>query len=429
MKTTKPSAIALLPLFVFFGLYLAVSIAEGSFYKMPITVAFLASALVAIVMSGGAIMERIDRFSRGASERNIMLMIWIFVLAGAFAASAKAMGGVEATVNLTMHLLPSNMLLVGIFLAACFISFSMGTSVGTVVALVPIATALAPKIGIEIPYITSIIVGGALFGDNLSFISDTTIAATQTQGCSMRDKFRVNLRIVLPAAIIVGVIYLLQGSSVEYPTTSESIEWVKVIPYLSVIALSLIGINVIAVLCVGTLLSGIIGILSGGFGVWDYTQSMGSGIVSMGELIIITMLAGGVLEMIRHNGGLEFIIAQLTRHIRGRRMAEAAIAGIVSLANLCTANNTVAIITTGGIARDIATRYNIDPRRSASIMDTFSCFVQGLLPYGAQILMASSLSGVLPIEIVATLYYPMLIGVMGALAIIFGFPRKYTTQQ
>lgn len=426
MTKVKPSAIALLPLVVFFGLYLAVSLVEGDFYKMPIPVAFVASALVAIMMSGGAIMERIDRFSRGASERNIMLMIWIFVLAGAFAASAKAMGGVEATVNLTMHLLPSNMLLVGIFLAACFISFSMGTSVGTVVALVPIATALAPKIGVEIPYITSIIVGGALFGDNLSFISDTTIAATQTQGCSMRDKFRVNLRIVLPAAIIVGAIYFMQGSSVEYPTTSENIEWIKVLPYLSVIALSLMGINVIAVLCIGTLLSGFIGIVSGGFTVWDYTQSMGAGIVSMGELIIITMLAGGVLEMIRHNGGLDFIIVQLTSHIRGRRMAEAAIAGIVSLANLCTANNTVAIITTGGIARDIAKRYGIDPRCSASLMDTFSCFVQGLLPYGAQLLMASSLSGVRPLEIVASLYYPMLIGVMGTLAIIFGFPRKYT---
>ncbi len=424
MQTPKPSALALLPLFVFFGLYLTVSIIVGDFYKMPITVAFVAASITAIVMERGTtIAERIERFSKGASDKNIMLMLWIFVLAGAFASSAKAMGGVEATVNLTMHILPSHMLLVGIFFAACFISFAMGTSVGTIVALVPIATAIAPKIGVDVAYITAVIVGGAFFGDNLSFISDTTIAATQSQGCSMRDKFKVNFFIVLPAAIIAMAIYLVQGSHVEYPTLSESVDWVKVIPYVSVIVLSLVGVNVLIVLCVGTLLSGVIGVATGGFGVWDFTQSMGSGITSMGELIIITMLAGGVLEMIRHNGGLEFIIRALTRRVKGSKMAEFSVAALVSIANLCTANNTVAIITTGGIARDIAQRYGVDPRRAASVLDTFSCFVQGLLPYGAQLLMAASLSGATPLEIIPNIYYTVLVGVMGVIAILFNYPR------
>ncbi len=427
-KTTqyKPSPMALLPLFVFFALYLTVSIVEGDFYKMPITVAFIAAAIVSIAMRPKTPLgDKIERFSRGAADKNIMLMIWIFILAGAFASAAKAMGGVEATVNLTMHLLPSNMLLIGLFFAACFISFAMGTSVGTVVALVPIATALAPKIGVEIPFITAIIVGGAFFGDNLSFISDTTIAATQSQGCSMRDKFHTNLLIVLPAALIAGAIYLFQGSSVAYPPTVDSVEWVKILPYVSVIAMSILGINVLIVLCTGTLLAGIIGVTSGSFGVWDFTQSMGSGVVSMGELIIITMLAGGMLEMIRHNGGLQYIIELLTRRVKSRRMAEASIGGIVALANLCTANNTVAIITTGGIARDIATRYGVDPRRSASIMDTVSCGVQGLLPYGAQMLMASSLSGAAPLDIISDLYYPMLVGGVIITSIAFRLPRKF----
>ncbi len=427
MNSNRKNGWALLPLYTFFGLYLGVSLAIGDFYMMPITVAFIAASIVAIMMGlkSETIAKRIEQFSKGAGDKNIMLMLWIFVMAGAFAASAKAMGGVEATVNLTLWLLPSQMILVGLFIAACFISFSMGTSVGTVVALVPIASALAPKIGIDIGYITSIIVGGAFFGDNLSFISDTTIAATQSQGCSMRDKFKVNLAIVLPAALIASAIYLMQGAEVATPEVTESIEWIKVIPYLSVIAMSIMGVNVLVVLTIGTLLSGVIGLATSGFSIWGYTESMGAGVIGMGELIIITMLAGGVLELIRRDGGLEYIIDGLTRHIKGSRMAELSIAALVSVANLCTANNTVAIITTGGIARDISQRYGIDPRRSASLLDTFSCFIQGILPYGAQLLMASSLSGQTPFEIIPTLYYPMMVGAMGLIAIAAQFPRRY----
>lgn len=422
----KPSLLALLPLLVFFILYLTVSVVVGDFYKMPITVAFVIASITAVLMcSGVPFNERIKHFSKGASDSNIMLMVWIFILAGAFAQSAKAMGAVEATVNLTMDLLPSSMLLVGIFTAACFISFSVGTSVGTIVALVPIATGIAPKIGVDISYITAIIVGGAFFGDNLSFISDTTIAATQSQGCTMRDKFRANIKIVLPAAIIAAIIYVIQGSQLEYLTEARRIEWLKVVPYISVIIFAIMGLNVMKVLVIGIALCGVIGITTQGFTIWEYTQAMGEGMGSMGELIIITMLAGGLLELIRIKGGMEWLIINLTRRVNNKRMAEFSIASLVSVANLCTANNTVAIITTGEISKDISKRFNIDPRRTASLMDTFSCFIQGLLPYGAQLLMASQLSGVTPPEIISSLYYPMLIGVCGILAIIFRFPRRY----
>ncbi len=418
-----PSFIALFPLILFFALYLCVSIVAGDFYKMPITVAFTIASIVSVAMcSGYPLAERVENFSRGASDKNIMLMVWIFILAGAFAQSAKAMGAVEATVNLTMYILPSSMLLVGIFVAACFISFSVGTSVGTIVALVPIAQVMAQRVGLDVSYLTAIIVGGAFFGDNLSFISDTTIAATQSQGCSMKDKFRANLRIVLPAAVVAVVIYAVQGGSVHYPADVETIEWIKVLPYLSVIALAIMGLNVMAVLVVGIVLSGVIGLATGGFTVWGYTEAMGHGIGSMGELIIITMLAGGLLELIRLKGGLEWLIERITRGVKDSRMAELSIAALVSVANLCTANNTVAIITTGKISRDISTRYGVDPRRAASILDTFSCFVQGLLPYGAQLLMASQLSGSSPMEIISSLYYPMLIGGFGIAVILLHKP-------
>ncbi len=424
-KRPAPSFIALFPLILFFALYLSVSIIVGDFYKMPITVAFTIASVVSVAMcSGYPLAERVTHFSRGASDKNIMLMVWIFILAGAFAQSAKAMGAVEASVNLTLDILQSSMLLVGIFLAACFISFSVGTSVGTIVALVPIAQGMAQKVGLDVSYLTAIIVGGAFFGDNLSFISDTTIAATQSQGCSMKDKFRANLRIVLPAAMVAVVIYAVQGGSVHYPANIEDVEWLRVLPYLSVIALAIMGLNVMAVLVVGIVLSGVIGVATGGFTVWGYTEAMGHGIGSMGELIIITMLAGGLLELIRLKGGLEWLIQRITSGVKDSRMAELSIAALVSVANLCTANNTVAIITTGKISRDIATRYGVDPRRSASILDTFSCFVQGLLPYGAQLLMASQLSGSSPIDIISSLYYPMLIGAFGIAVILMHKPTK-----
>lgn len=423
----KNSVWSLLPLAVFFVTYMVTSIIVGDFYKMPITVAFVLAEAVSIIMTTDlSLNKRVELFSRSASDKNIMLMIWIFILAGAFATSAKAMGAVDATVELTMCILPSNMLLSGLFVAACFISFSVGTSVGTIVALVPIASGICAATGLDVGYVVGIIVGGAFFGDNLSFISDTTIAATQTQGCLMKDKFRVNSMIVAPCAVLLLALYIFQGADITYVHQAEDVQWIKVLPYVSVILLALCGVNVMVVLIIGIILCGVIGLAVSSFGIWDYLSSMGEGIDGMGQLIIVTLMAGGMLGMIRYNGGIDYLIDKLTRKVNTARMGELSIAALVCLANVCTANNTIAIITTGDIARDISSRFGIDPRKTASIMDTFSCFVQGILPYGAQLLMASQLSGVTPLEIIPNLYYPFMIGLAGILAIIFRYPARYS---
>ena len=418
---------ALSPLLVFLCLYLATSIIVNDFYKVPITVAFLVSSCYAIAITKGLKLDqRIYQFSVGASNKNIMLMVWIFILAGAFAQSAKQMGAINATVNLTLHILPDNLLLAGIFIASCFISLSIGTSVGTIVALTPVATGLAQRTGIDIPFMVAIVVGGSFFGDNLSFISDTTIASTKTQGCVMRDKFRVNSMIVVPAALIVLGIYIFQGLSVIAPAQTQEIEWLKVIPYLVVLGTAIAGINVMIVLLLGIISTAIIGIPTGSFSIFEWFGAIGSGITGMGELIIITLLAGGMLETIRYNGGIDFIIEKLTRHVNGKRGAELSIAALVSIANLCTANNTIAIITTGPIAKDIAGKFNLDRRKVASILDTFSCFIQGIIPYGAQLLMAAGLANISPISIVGNLYYPFTMGTFALLAILFRYPRRYS---
>lgn len=418
---------SLSPLFVFLCLYLITSIVVNDFYKVPLTVAFLVSSCYAIAITRGLNLEqRIYQFSVGASNKNIMLMVWIFILAGAFAQSAGQMGAIDATVNLTLHILPDNLLLAGIFLAACFISLSIGTSVGTIVALTPVAIGLAEKTGIDLPFMVAVVVGGSFFGDNLSFISDTTIASTKTQECVMRDKFRVNSMIVVPAALIVLGIYIFQGLSVTAPAQVQAIEWIKVIPYLIVLGTAIAGMNVMLVLIIGILASGVIGIATGSFGLFDWFGAMSSGITGMGELIIITLLAGGMLETIRYNGGIDFIIRKLTRHVRGKRGAELSIAGLVSITNLCTANNTIAIITTGPIARDIASKFHLDRRKVASILDTFSCLVQGIIPYGAQMLTAASLAQLSPISIIGNLYYPFTMGICALLAILLRYPKRYS---
>lgn len=425
-KENKGNFIALTPLFVFLGIYLLGSLVIGDFYKIPITIAFIISSTTAIAMAHGSLQDRIKNFSLGASDKNILLMVWIFILAGAFAQSAKAMGAVDATVNLTLHILPDNLLLLGIFLAACFVSLAVGTSVGTIVALVPVAAGIAEHTGVQLPLLVAIVVGGALFGDNLSFISDTTIAATQTQGCRMKDKFKVNILIVLPAALIACGLYIFLGIKNVESVDLVKVDWLRVIPYITVIALALAGLNVMLVLIAGIIICGLIGIITNGFDIWTYIASMGEGIKGMGELIIVTLLAGGMLEMIHRNGGIEYIIHCLTGKMKSKRAAEFGIATLVSLANLCTANNTVAIITTGKIARNISIRFNIDSRKTASILDTFSCFIQGIIPYGAQLLMASQLADISPISIIGYLYYPFLIGIFGILSILFRYPKRYS---
>ena len=423
----KKGLLALSPLMVFITLYLVTSIIAGDFYRVPITVAFMAASVYAVAISGGmSLAKRIDTFSQGASTNQMMLMVWIFVLAGAFANSAKAMGSIDATVNLTLALLPPQMLLAGLFLAACFISLSIGTSVGTIVALTPIAAGLAQHMGTSVPMLTAVIVGGSFFGDNLSFISDTTIAATQTQGCKLPDKFRVNSFLVMPAALIIFILYIVIGKQVQAPDQQPPIDMLKVVPYIVVLVTAIFGMNVMAVLTLGILLTGVIGIATGSYDLYGWLGSMGQGILGMGELIIITLMAGGLLAIIKQQGGIDYLIRLLTRRVSGKRGAELSVAALVSMVNVCTANNTVAIITVGGIAKQIGDRYGIDNRKCASILDTFSCFTQGLLPYGAQMLMAAGLAQLNPVAIIPYLYYPFAIGIVALLAIIFRFPKRYS---
>lgn len=423
----RKGLLALSPLILFIFLYLVTSIIVGDFYKMPITVAFLFSSIYAVAVSGGYTLERrIEAFSRGAGTQNMMLMLWIFVLAGAFANAAKTMGSIDATVNLTLSFLPGNMILAGLFVAACFISLSIGTSVGTIVALVPIASGLALSTGASVPLLTAVVVGGAFFGDNLSFISDTTVVATSSQGCKMNDKFKVNSYIVVPAAVIILLLYVFIGHDISSPADEPEFSWLKVIPYIAVLLTAIVGVNVMAVLTVGLLLTGVIGISDGTYDLFGWLSAMGTGIVGMGELIIITMLAGGLLEVVRMNGGIDYIIRGMTARISSKRGAELTIGLLVSVVDFCTANNTVAIITVGPIARQIVQRFNLDPRKCASILDTFSCFMQGIIPYGAQLLMAAGLAMLNPIEIIPYLYYPFAIGLAALMAILFRYPRKYS---
>ena len=425
--SNKQGLLALSPLLVFIVLYLVTSIIARDFYKVPITVAFMISSIYAVATSWNfPLPKRIDMFSKGAGTSNMMMMLWIFVLAGAFANSAKVMGSIDATVNLTLMVLPGSMIMAGLFLAACFISLSIGTSVGTIVALVPIAAGLAGSTGVSIPMMTAVVVGGAFFGDNLSFISDTTIVATSTQGCRMSDKFRVNFFIVMPAALIIFVIYIFAGSGIESPTDIPTVEFTKVIPYLVVLLCAIFGMNVMAVLTIGIILTGVIGMVNGTYDLYGWFGSMGDGIIGMSELIIVTMLAGGLLEIVKANGGIDYIISKMSAHIKSKRGAELSIAGLVAVTDICTANNTVAIITVGGIAKQIGDKFGVDNRKCASILDTFSCCMQGLIPYGAQMLMAAGLAQLNPIQIIPYLYYPLATGIVALLAILFRYPKRYS---
>ena len=381
---------------------------------------FITISIIAILLSRGmSLRERIAEFSRGAGQKDLLLMVWIFVLAGAFASSAKAMGAVDATVNLALELLPASFLLPGLFIAACLVSLCMGTSVGTIVALMPIAASLADKAGISLPLMAAAIVGGAFFGDNLSFISDTTIVATQSQGCKQSDKFKYNFMLVLPVAVIVCVIYALLGASGNGVVTGESVLWWKIIPYAAVLITAALGVNVMLVLLMGNVLTGIVGIADSSYSFMGWIDSMTTGIMGMSELILISMMAGGIFGLIKYHGLMDRIVEAIAKKVHTSKGAELSISLLVGVVNVLTANNTVAILSVGDISKRIAKRYDIDPRRSASLLDTTSCAVQGLLPYGAQLLMASSLAGISALRIIPYLYYPMLIGVIVLLTIIF----------
>ena len=435
--SNKKGLLALSPLFLLIVLIVAFTVysvdSSHQDTSLSLTVAFMISSIYAVAISGGMpVKKRVDTYSKGAGANNLMLMLWIYVLAGSFAASAKAMGAVDATVNLALSILPASMILPGLFLAACFISVSIGTSVGTVVALVPIAAGLAHSMDANVGMMTAIIVGGAYFGDNLSFISDTTVVATQTQNCKMSDKFKVNSMIVVPAAVLVLIAYSVMGVGLQAPTHINEVEYMKVLPYLIVLITAIAGMNVMAVLTLGTLLCGAIGIgshllgASGSYDLFGWFSAMGNGIIGMGELIIIAMMAGGMLEIIRENGGIDFIINKITAHVNSKRGAELSIAALVSMVNICTANNTVAILTVGNISKKIGDRFGVDNRKAASILDTFSCMVQGLIPYGVQMLLAAGLANLSPMDILPYLYYPLAIGVAALLAILLRYPKRYS---
>ncbi|MDR2917569.1 MAG: Na+/H+ antiporter NhaC family protein [Tannerella sp.] len=425
----RPSGKALLPLGVFFLLYIITFIFTRDLSDMPVSVAFLTASVTAIALSKGrSIMQRIEIFCRGSANSTIMLMVVIFILAGAFSGTARAMGAVDATVNMILYLLPENIIMASIFLAACFISISMGTSCGTIAALTPIAVGISTQTGLSLPMLVGVVIGGSMFGDNLSFISDTTIVATRTQQVEMKDKFKANFRLVMPVAVLVLIIYVILGfmDSYQMMMEAESIEWLKVIPYLVVLITALCGVNVITVLSTGIVLSGIIGLITHGFSVWEWCSAVSNGIViDMGELIIVSLMAGGMFEIIRFNGGISWLILHLTNNIHSPKQAEGAIAGLVAFTDLCTANNTIALIITGPLAKQIGEKFSLNPKRIASLIDTVSCSVQSLLPYGAQLLIAAGLAPVSPVEVIPYLYYPFLLGITVIISILF---RKQTKQ-
>lgn len=425
MSDFKKGLIAFSPIILMLTIYLVGSIIAGDFYKIPIAVAFLLAGIYAVgIAPGGNIAAKVEHFSKGAADSRILYMVWIFVFAGAFAAVAKEIGAIDATVDLTLKYIPESFLPAGFFLASCFISMSIGTSVGTIVALTPIVSELSLTTGADPAWLVGIVVGGAFFGDNLSFISDTTIAATQTQGCEMKDKFKTNFRLVLPAAIIALLLYIFQWEAVTDVTVAENIQWFKVIPYITIIAVALCGVNVLLTLIIGIVVAGTIGLLSGDISPITILTSMGDGIEGMCELILVTMFAGGLLYIVKLKGGMDILVKALSAKVKGKRGAEASISFLTAVANICTANNTIAILTVGPIAKELSGKYGIEPRRSASLMDITSCFIQGVLPYGAQLLMASGLATISPLAIIPHLYYPILIGTMLILTILLQWPKR-----
>lgn len=421
MTENKKNPWAILPLVIFVCVYLLTSMIVGDFYKMPIIIAALVAVVVALVMNREVSLdEKLEIFCQGAGHSNILIMVLVFILAGAFAGVAREMGAVDATVNLFISILPAQFLVPGIFIMACFISISIGTSFGTITALAPMAVGLAQRAELVLPLVMAAVVGGAMFGDNLSMISDTTIAATRTQGCSMKDKFRTNFLIVLPAALVTMLIYLIIGQGESPLEGMYHFNAIKVLPYLFVLGAALLGVNVIVVLTSGVLLAGGIGIFTGSFDLWGFVASANNGIQGMWEIIILSLLIGGIVGLIKHNGGIHYVLELITKRIKTKKGAQLGIGILVALVDACTANNTIAIVTVGPIAKDIATKYDIKPRKSASILDTFSCFMQGVIPYGAQLLVAAGTAGIASIQIMQYLYYPYLMFICVIISIYLG---------
>ncbi|MGE7989076.1 Na+/H+ antiporter NhaC family protein [Lysinibacillus fusiformis] len=423
MKKENPWA--LIPFVVFMILFIGSGVIMGDFYAFPVIVAISISGAVALAMNRKESFSRkVDIFCQGAGNLNVMLMVIIFLLAGAFSEVAKGMGAVDSTVNFALSIIPQNLLVVGLFIIACFISLSMGTSVGTIVALAPIGVGISDLTELSIALVMAAVVGGSMFGDNLSFISDTTITAVRSQGAQMKDKFKVNFWIVLPAAIITSIILGFMTSGGTAQVEHLSYNWIKIIPYVLVIILALSGMNVFLVLALGIVLAGAVGIADGSYHIMSLIQKIGEGMEGMYEIAFLAILIAGMVEVIKFNGGIDFLLRLVTRRIKSQKGAEFGIAGLVGLTNLSTANNTIAILIAGPLAKNIADQYEIEPRKSASILDIFSCTVQGLLPYGAQFLVAASVAKISPVSILPYSFYPILIGICGMIAILIGYPKK-----
>lgn len=427
-KENKGSALALLPIGVFLILFLGSGIITGDFYKMPALTAFVIAAGVAFMINPKESLDtKMEIFCKSAGDSNILIMLVIFLLAGAFGSVAKAMGGVDSTVNLCLSVLPPQLLVPGLFLVVCFISTSMGTSVGTISALTPIAIGLADKTGMPLELLVALIVGGAMVGDNLSMISDTTIAAASTQGCQMKDKVKMNFFVVLPAALISLVIIAVISSG--YATTSAEAgpyELIKVVPYVGVLVGALAGANVFVLLGGGILFAGAIGIFTNAIDIWGFIDAVSQGMAGMQELCILVLVVGGVIGLIKHNGGIEFILNFITSKIKSKTGAKFGIALLASVIDLCTANNTITIITAGPLAKDIGEKYDLDPRKIASMLDIFASCWQGMIPYGAQILTAVGIAGVSSVDIIKYLHYPIFLLIFGIVSITvdFSFLKK-----
>ncbi|KZZ85130.1 Na+/H+ antiporter NhaC family protein [Bacillus sp. SJS] len=420
----KGNPLALLPLLVFVALFILAGVITGDFYKLPMVVAVLVAVTVALFMNRKEnLTSKVERFAKGAGQTDIMIMVFIYILAGAFSEAAKGMGAVESTVNVFLTYFPQSFLVVGLFIIAAFVSISMGTSMGTIAALGPIAAGISGETEIPVALAVASVIGGAMFGDNLSFISDTTIAAVRTQKTEMLDKFKTNFFIVLPAAIVTVIVLFTISLGMDSAVNPKEFSFVKLLPYIGVLVAALAGLNVVAVLGGGIVLTGIIGLADGSFNILTFSQTMMKGISGMSELIILSVLIGGMVEIIKHNGGIAFLLNAMTKNIRTKKGAEFGIAGLVSATNFSTANNTISIITAGPLAKNIADQYGIDKRKSASILDIFSCSVQGLIPYGAQMLAGAQLVKASPLSILPYTFYPMLTLLCGILAIAFGLPR------
>ncbi|MCR1972647.1 Na+/H+ antiporter NhaC family protein [Clostridium sporogenes] len=424
-EISKGNPIALLPLLIFLVVYVLIGVISRDFYAVPMSVPFLIAAMSSLLMNRKeTLSKKIDVFCEGSGDSNIILMCLIFILAGAFAQVAKDIGAVDSTVNLGLSILPSNILITGVFVIACFISLSIGSSMGTIVALAPMAVGISQKTGIILGLTLGAVISGAMFGDNLSMISDTTIAASRTQGCNLKDKFKTNFFIVLPAAIITAIIFsIITANKGTVLDGNYSYSLVKVLPYLSVLVAALLGGNVIIILCGGIVFSAVIGLYFGTFNIVGLFQSIGKGIGGMTELVIISLIIGGMVEVIKYNGGIDFLLNLIKSKVKSKKGAELGIALLVSVVDICTANNTIAIVMAGPIAKDIADKYDVDPRKSASLLDTFSCFCQGIIPYGAQLLAAAGIAKISPFAIMQYLYYPYLMGICALIAIIVGLPK------